>query len=258
MLPRRLARERRYPSRVLTLATVHADPELDAELSGVADRLAVALDDGDIEEGRQVFAQGLVAARSAEAGPLVLAAEPAEAVHDALAEHAALTLQRELLQLRRQLPVSRHATIAVRAFRPGIDDAAWLAVNNRAFAWHPDQGGWSAAELRSKTAEPWFDPRGFLLHEIDGRLAGFCWTKVHRDVEPALGEIFVIAVDPNHHGHGLGEQLTVAGLDWLADQGLEVAMLYVEADNKPARSLYEQLGFEVHHAKRWWVTEANS
>jgi mycothiol synthase len=231
---------------------------LDVELSGLADRIANALDSGDVEGASQLLAQGQAAARSADAGPLVVAAEPAEPVHDALAERAALTLRRELLQLRRQLPLSRHAVIAVRAFRPGIDDAAWLAVNNRAFAWHPDQGGWSAAELHSKTAEPWFDPDGFLLHEIDGRLAGFCWTKIHRDVEPALGEIFVIAVDPDHHRHGLGEQLTLAGLDWLADHGLQVAMLYVEADNKPARSLYERLGFDVHHAKRWWVAESNS
>jgi mycothiol synthase len=167
---------------------------------------------------------------------------------------------RMLRQMRRRLPLDGEplgATrpVIVRSFRPDdADDAeGFLRVNNRAFRWHPDQGGWDRDRLAQRLAEDWFDPRGFLVHEgPDGRIDGFCWTKVHppghdSPHDPAMGEIFVIAVDPDTHGTGLGKALTVAGLDHLAREGLELAMLYVEADNSAAIGLYERLGFTIHH-----------
>ncbi|MGB6059343.1 MAG: mycothiol synthase [Microthrixaceae bacterium] len=161
---------------------------------------------------------------------------------------------RALFQMRRPLPVEdalRAATrdIDVRPFQPDQDADGFLRVNNRAFAWHPDQGNWTRDNLTSRMAEPWFDADGFLIHESEGTIDGFCWTKVHEasDEDPAMGEIFVIAADPATHGTGLGRALTIAGLDHLAGQGLAVGMLYVEHDNHPAVSLYERLGFSVHH-----------
>ncbi len=178
--------------------------------------------------------------------------KPAEG-HDRLADAVGLRRGRELLQLRRPLPVDEHPTIAVRPFVPGRDEAAWLEVNNRAFRWHPEQGGWDLETLRNREAQPWFDAGGFLLHERDGKLAGFCWTKVHAAHEPPLGEVYVVAVDPGFQGLGLGRSLVLAGLDHLAAQGLRVAMLYVDADNAGALRLYERLGFTTDHVDRAYV-----
>lgn len=167
---------------------------------------------------------------------------------DRIAEAAGLHRGRELRQLRRPLPLNgAPADFEVRPFRVGIDEEAWLEVNNRAFRNHSEQGGWSFETLRKREEQSWFDPEGLLLYEQNSRLAGFCWTKVHADQEPALGEIYVVAVDPAFQGQGLGRSLTVAGLDHLSATELQVAMLYVDADNTAALRLYEALGFELDH-----------
>jgi mycothiol synthase len=198
------------------------------------------------------LADVLAQVRAAGGGRVVLWVEQVDDALDTAATRGGFTRWRDLLQMRCPLPAAP-SDLPVRAFTPADADA-FLAVNNRAFAWHPEQGGMTLDGLRSRLAEPWFDPAGFLLYERDGRLAGFCWTKIHAPQpelgDPAMGEIYAIAVDPDFQGQGIGGPLTLAGLQWLADRGLEVGMLYVEADNDAAIKTYERIGFTVHHVDR--------
>jgi mycothiol synthase len=175
-----------------------------------------------------------------------------------VARGAGFSHERDLLQLRVPLPLptppSWPTGVVVRSFRPGEDDQAWLGVNNRAFAGHPEQGGWTVQHLRQREAEDWFDPDGFLVALDDEGMAGFCWTKVHPPEPPrepeALGEIYVIGADPRWHGRGLGRALTSGGLASLADRGVTVGMLYVDGANAAAVGLYRALGFREHRVDR--------
>jgi mycothiol synthase len=177
-----------------------------------------------------------------------------------LAQVLGLSLFRELRQMRRPLagldlpPQPLPDGVTVRTFVPGQDDADWLAVNAAAFAHHPEQGSLTQRDLDDRKAEPWFDPAGFFLAFRDGQLVGFHWTKVHAEEE--LGEVYVVGVLPGAQGGGLGRALTAAGLRHLADRGLPTAMLYVDADNKPAVSVYERLGFETHETDLMYRTES--
>ncbi|CAN5391850.1 mycothiol synthase [soil metagenome] len=167
-----------------------------------------------------------------------------------------LTPVRELMQMRRSLhDVSAPDLpddVVIRTYAGPSDDAELLRVNNAAFAWHPEQGGWTDAEIAERRSEAWFDPEGLFLAfgaDSDDRLLGFHWTKVHAE-EPGLGEVYVVGVDPDAQGRGLGRLLTQVGVSWLA-RTLTAAddprvMLYVESDNTAAVRTYERLGFAVH------------
>jgi mycothiol synthase len=178
---------------------------------------------------------------------------------DTRAAARGFTIERDLLQLRCALPLppddGEPTAVRTRSFRVGEDEAAWLVTNNRAFAGHPEQGTWDLDIIRERETEPWFDADGFLVLEIDGRMVGSCWTKVHTETSPPLGEIYVISVDPDFHGRGLGRALTRAGLDHLASIGIGTGVLYVDAANVAAVSLYRSMGFTTHHVDRSYVVD---
>lgn len=155
---------------------------------------------------------------------------------------------RDLWQLQCPLP-SRNTDTPVRPFKPE-DAQGFLEANNLAFSWHPEQGGMTIDGLHERQAEPWYDNAGFLIAERKGRVAGFNWTKEHRDIDPPMGEIYAIAVHPDFQGLGLGRGLTLAGLAHLHAQGLNTGMLYVESDNVAANRTYEGVGFRYHHTNR--------
>jgi mycothiol synthase len=199
----------------------------------------------------------LVHALSAEAGDkqLRLWAHGDLPAASRLAAAAGFTRVRALWQMRRSLQarIGRPQFadgITVRTFVVGQDEDAWVALNARAFAKHPEQGAWTRSDLELREQEPWFDPDGFFLAEREGGLAGFHWTKIHgKDGhEPgheheAIGEVYVVGVDPGERGTGLGRALTITGLRYLRSRDLFQVMLYVDETNTAAIGLYESLGF---------------
>ncbi|MGQ0824321.1 MAG: mycothiol synthase [Actinomycetota bacterium] len=163
---------------------------------------------------------------------------------------------RELYEMRVPLPIAETAQfppgIDVRTFEPGRDEDDWLTVNNRAFANHAEQGGWIGDTLERRMRERWFDPSIFLVASDADGLVGFNWCKMHdaHGRDPALGEIFVIGVDPRAAGAGLGRALALAGLARMAERGVTTGSLFCAADNIPALGLYRSLGFDVHRTDR--------
>lgn len=163
--------------------------------------------------------------------------------------------ERELLSMGRRLPVPRslrRTGISSTGFRPGVDEEAWLEVNNEAFAGHPENGAQTLGDLQRRMEMDWFDADGLRMAWEGGRLAGFCWTKDHGDGQ---GEIYIIAVHPDFQGRGLGEVLVIDGMRHLTRVGCERVFLYTEGDNHAAIRLYERLGFEVERVHRSFIRD---
>ena len=209
----------------------------------------------------QATASALLTALAGLAGPdgLRLWAHGNHSIAGQAALQAGLAPVRTLLQLRRSLTdLAAEAPlpptgIRIRPFAVGQDEAAWLRVNARAFAHHPEQGSWTERDLADRMSAPWFDPAGFLLAERDGgptgpELVGFHWTKVHDDNADLasgarIGEVYVLGVDPAAQGLRLGGALLDAGLRHLRAAGLDTVLLYVEEANGAAVHLYAKAGF---------------
>lgn len=161
----------------------------------------------------------------------------------ALAARAGLVPVRELLQLRLRPVTVPAARTGTTPFRPGADDAAWLALNALAFAGHAEQGSLTQADLDARIAADWFDADDFLVSRDEtGAMTGFCWLKV----DDGIGEFYAVGVSPSAQGRGLGRGLVGAGLARLAERGVTESALYVDADNSAAVALYRSVGFTDH------------
>jgi len=164
---------------------------------------------------------------------------------------------RELWQMRRSLfaPLPKsieNSELTIRPFQVGKDESAWLALNAKVFVDHPEQGRMSPEDLKARMSESWFDPAGFLIATTADNfgletVVGYHWTKIHGGAgghgHSEMGEIYVLGIAPEQRGTGLAKLLSIRGLEYLRGKGIPAAMLYVDADNQAAISLYESLGF---------------
>jgi len=138
-------------------------------------------------------------------------------------------------------PAQPHGVTIRTATAADIDEI--IAVNARAFASHPEQGAMDRADFDRRASSDWFDMQGLFVAERDGRIVGFHWTKIERQGSSTIGEVYVVGVDPDEQGTGLGTALTAHGLDHMVNAGVEAIDLYVEGDNTPALAVYHRLGF---------------
>jgi mycothiol synthase len=226
------------------VATVVGDAHAAAVRRGDEAELVVHPDDRRQGRGAELL-QRLV---DETHGPLLLWAHGDHPGSRVLAARFGLDETRRLLQQRAPVPSSPRPPRLrdgdrVAAFRPGVDDAAWLDLNARAFADHPEQGSLVQADLDARQAEAWFDAGDFVLLWRGDDLLAFCWLKLDAG-QP--GEFYAVGVSPDHQGEGLGGAVVDAGFARLAERGAETAALYVEGDNTAALRLYAARGFTDH------------
>jgi mycothiol synthase len=125
----------------------------------------------------------------------------------------------------------------------------WLALSNAAFTGHPENGGWTDADLRWRLDAAWSDLARFVVAvDAEDQLLAGVWTKVEPGSKQA--ELYVVAVKPSRAGQGLGLLVTLAALHALQARELSTACLYVDDANNAARRLYTTCGFTTAHMDR--------
>jgi mycothiol synthase len=203
--------------------------------------------------GSAVFEKVVDHARKQRASRLDLWAYNDSETSRNFAERTGLRETRRLLHMHRhpgQPPyLPDQVGVTVREFRPGADDQALLALNNRIFEDHPENGTWTMADLQARMAQTWFNPYDVLLLEVDDTLAGFCWLKIEdRAAEGLIGEVYVIGTAPEFQSRGLGRFILSKGLSHLHERKVDTVAVYVDQSNERGVALYWSLDFHHHHA----------
>ncbi len=85
-----------------------------------------------------------------------------------------------------------------------------------------------------------------------GSIVGFVAVKLHLEI--SMGEIYMVAVDPDFQGHGIGTALTEFALCWMKEARMSVAMVETGGDpgHAPARRTYEKVGFGLLPIARYF------
>ncbi len=114
---------------------------------------------------------------------------------------------------------------------------------------HPD---WQADQRRDVEEACANSEHRTWVADVDGRVVGFAVIALHD--RQKLGEIYMLAVDPEHQRSGTASALIEFALDQMRVAGMTVAMIETGDDpgHAPARHTYENAGFDLLPVARYF------
>jgi ribosomal protein S18 acetylase RimI-like enzyme len=142
------------------------------------------------------------------------------------------------------------ARLSLRAWAPVFDSMAKAFPPYLYRAFWP--AGWHAGQdkaVRDVCASP--DMKVWVAVE-SGAVAGFVALRFH--TADKLGEIYMIAVDPEFQRRGIALALTEFAVARMKEAGMVVAMVETGSDpgHAPARAAYEKAGFGLLPVARYF------
>ena len=117
-------------------------------------------------------------------------------------------------------------------------------------AFYPDH--WRVSQLQAVEEVCAAEEANVWVALDTGSTVGFVAVKLHS--ESSMGEIYMVAVDPDFQGHGIGSALIEFALDWMKDAGMSIAMVETGGDpgHALARHTYEKAGFGLLPIARYF------
>lgn len=136
------------------------------------------------------------------------------------------------------------------------DEDKLVHIQNRSFA---DTWGFNpntVEEIVYRTGLPNCSPEDIILACDGDSVIGYCWTRIYvGGAELTInrkGRIYMLGVDPNYRGRGVGKEVLMAGLAYLRSKGVGIVELTVDGKNEAARALYGSAGFRVRTGSLWY------
>lgn len=140
-----------------------------------------------------------------------------------------------------------------RHFLAGDEDRL-TALQNLAFAQSWGFRPNSVAEIGYRVGMSSCCDEGILFISEGDKAVAYCWTRRDECIgsRQGTGHIWMMGVDPQYQGYGLGRAALLAGIDSLRRRGLKTIELAVDSQNLAARQLYESVGFERKGVILWY------
>jgi mycothiol synthase len=154
-----------------------------------------------------------------------------------------------------RLPNLRSTTFRLRGLKRGEEEIL-TQIQNRSFTntwgFNPN----TVEEIVYRIGLPHCSPSDIILAYDRDKTIGYCWTRVFKGESNAeggaLGRIYMLGVDQDHRGKGVGSTVLAAGLSLLRRRGLGVVQLTVDSGNRAALTLYRAAGFEARKTSLWY------
>ena len=130
--------------------------------------------------------------------------------------------------------------LSLRAWEPVFESIASIMDPEVYREQHPD---WRVTQRAAVEATCASDGFSVFVALEDDRVAGFTALQLHR--EDRMGEIYMIAVDPDFQRKGIAAALTEHAVERFKEEGMTTAMVETGGDpgHAPARRTYESAGF---------------
>jgi mycothiol synthase len=148
---------------------------------------------------------------------------------------------------------ANQALLQCRHLQRGDEDKL-AQIQNRSFA---DTWGYNpntVEEIVYRINLSHSSPGDVVLAYDGDRVIGYCWTRITSQATSGKrpGQIFMLGVDPDCQGQGVGRRLLLAGLSYLESKGCQGAELTVDSKNTVARALYRSVGFKIRASSLWY------
>jgi ribosomal protein S18 acetylase RimI-like enzyme len=131
--------------------------------------------------------------------------------------------------------------LSLRAWAP-VHDSMRRVMGDEIFDLH-HQPDWRTCQRNDVEAVLSDEKATIWVAVEDGAVVGFAVAITNLD--ELVGEITMVAVDPDHQDRGLGTELTNLATDWLREAGMTHAVISTGGDSghAPARRTYEKAGY---------------